>query len=509
MTTPKILVGICSARGNQARREAVRETWMSKPQQSVICRFFVGGADPLTEEADTLTLDTPDGYNELPAKVLAFFREALRTYDFEWLFKCDDDTYLSKERLFDLISPDYDLVGNEFLTERGAPSGGAGYLLSRKLVERLATDGNISPTGAEDLLIGEAALRLGAVASATERLCWNSSRYPQRNNDVVTSHWCSPARLRAIHASLHEVPELIEVVHPYWSDTLALYPGGIFMRRATQCSGSWASLPNDEIRLDWFDWGCEFLSPSGIPRSYRCTPAKKAEEPVAAHVRSDEVEQEGQGSTPAVAEVSLSDTIAIFLTTSDYGLPHVDSFLRHNPLVPLHVFCNAVSEGEARTLAWRNADRSIRTWWINQGRHLNFKHALFLEWDVVFASRVSAVFPGEADFYCKDLKKPGEPWNWFGETSRFPKTIQPHATGTAPLAVVRISRRCLSAMFSHPMEEMLYGSDIFCELRLATLAAACGYEPVECPGTLSKVDCGVVQVDSTYGVWHAVKRRQP
>ncbi len=51
------------------------------------------------EEEDTVGLDAPDGYNELPAKVKSFFRYALENYEFEWLFKCDDDTYLELSRL--------------------------------------------------------------------------------------------------------------------------------------------------------------------------------------------------------------------------------------------------------------------------------------------------------------------------------------------------------------------------------------------------------------------------
>lgn len=507
VSAPAILVGICSARGNCQRRDAVRETWMSQSTPGVTCRFFVGGGLLLSDEPDTIVLNAPDGYDELPTKVIEFFRQSLRNYHFDWLFKCDDDTYLSQSRLMDLITPAHDLVGNEFLIERGSPSGGAGYLLSRAMVEKLVQDGRISPTGAEDILVGKAAIRLGAKPYATTRLCWNNSRYPQKDNDVVTSHWCSPGRLRAIHANLNETPDLIDVVHPYWSDTLALFPGGIFTRQSTQCSGSWRFLPEGEIGLDWFDWGYELLSPSDPPKGYRCIPAVKAGTHAADHPASDG-EQEPAPTPVLTKEGAPQDTVAVFLTTSGYGLPHIDSFLKHNPLVPVHVTCGEPLDGDARSLAWRNADRPIRRWWLDQGRHLNFKYALFLEWDVVFASDVDAIFPAEADFYCKDLKKPGAPWMWFAEASRLPESIRQHATGTAPLAVTRISHRCLTAMFSHPMEGIIYDRDIFCELRLPTLATACGFEPVECPGTLSKVYCGVVDVDAATGVWHAVKHRQ-
>ncbi|KAA3146119.1 MULTISPECIES: hypothetical protein, partial [unclassified Akkermansia] len=91
----KILVGICSCQRMKEKRDAVRETWLEHPADGIECVFFVGGKEGLEEErGDTVVLDTADGYDELPGKVKSFFRYALENYDFEWLFKCDDDTYV-------------------------------------------------------------------------------------------------------------------------------------------------------------------------------------------------------------------------------------------------------------------------------------------------------------------------------------------------------------------------------------------------------------------------------
>lgn len=38
-----ILVGICSARGLEERRNAVRDSWLRHPQEGVECLFFIGG----------------------------------------------------------------------------------------------------------------------------------------------------------------------------------------------------------------------------------------------------------------------------------------------------------------------------------------------------------------------------------------------------------------------------------------------------------------------------------
>jgi hypothetical protein len=207
---PKILVGVCSCLANVEKRAAVRETWMSLPQPSIDVRFFVGAGTPsLPLENDVIQVPAPDTYDDLPAKVLAFFREALAFSDFDWLFKCDDDTYVALDRLRDLTTGGHELVGNEFLAQRGSPSGGAGYLLSRRIVQALVEDTSISGTGAEDILIGEAAIRHGALHLATDHLCMDTSRFPAADNLVITSHWCNPARLREIHNLRFPIPDKV------------------------------------------------------------------------------------------------------------------------------------------------------------------------------------------------------------------------------------------------------------------------------------------------------------
>ena len=88
---------------------------------------------------------------------------------------------------------------------------------------------------------------------------------------------------------------------------------------------------------------------------------------------------------------------------------------------------------------------------------------------------------------------------------RLPTDIRPHARGIAPLAVLSISRRCLVAMMAHPLAESLFSMDIFCELRLPTLAAYCGFEPVSNCEHLPNVQFDRVLPQTGRGVWHAVK----
>jgi|GEM_PF-1946704 len=132
------------------------------------------------------------------------------------------------------------------------------------MVELLANDSSIPDIGAEDVLIGEAAIRLGAKAAATTRLCWNDSRFPSPENDLVTSHWCSPERLRTIDAGFQESPPLrLFVKHPHWQDELVFFENGLFRRSSTSCSGRYIAESENRVVLQWFTWKPELLISEG------------------------------------------------------------------------------------------------------------------------------------------------------------------------------------------------------------------------------------------------------
>jgi hypothetical protein len=252
----------------------------------IACFFFVG-VDPENGISkskvlsnDIVELAISDTYDDLPQKVLGFFRWALENSDFEWLFKCDDDTYLDLERLGELPITNVDLIGDESLEQRGAPSGGAGYLLSRRAVEALCKDEQLALTGPEDLIIGHAIAGYGMPTHSTQRLCLHSQRHPRRDNNMISAHWCDPDRMRMIFAIRYdETIRQIEATHPFWQDSLFLFPDGTFVRKSSSCSGRWQESSNGHIHLDWSGWNPEELipaDPSPSPhdqRNYRCVPA--------------------------------------------------------------------------------------------------------------------------------------------------------------------------------------------------------------------------------------------
>lgn len=257
----KIITGICSCLGTKNKREAVRDTWLKHPAEGIECLFFVGAKEPPPgEEEDTVALDAPDGYNELPAKVRAFFLHALQHYDFEWLFKCDDDTYLDLTRLESAADADYDLIGDPSILIRQSPSGGAGYFLKRSMVEKLVEASGFAMTGAEDVIVGEMVTRLGGTMKSTRRLYMSNTAYPNAENDMVTAHWCIPDIMRAIYQINHQEPSLIcDAVHHYWKGGMLFYASGVFKRKDTSCYGWWSIGPKGELTLKWQMWPMEQL----------------------------------------------------------------------------------------------------------------------------------------------------------------------------------------------------------------------------------------------------------
>ena len=378
-----ILVGICSCRKYRSKRDAVRETWLTHPVEGIECRFFIGGCEPLPDEPDTIVVNADDSYDFLPQKVIEFCRYALENFAFEWLFKCDDDTYVALDRLHDLVEMGGELVGNETLAHRGSPSGGAGYLLSRRIVEQIANDKHLPQSGAEDIIIGEAAVRYGAMPVVTERLRWNAIPYPSPDNSLITAHWCKPDRLRAIHAVLIGRPsQMVHAMSSSWNDELVLFDDGFFFRKQSGCNGRWSFQNSRQITLQWFDWDEEtlFLDDDRAGRVLRRLP------------KSDFLDVEDK-------------LIVVWITNGAHGLPHLGPFLEMNSDVPVYIVHGQREEGESRTIAWRNCDRMIRKWWLDSGRNMDFDRVVFLEWDVLFRDRVRELIP-LGDFVACDIKTP-------------------------------------------------------------------------------------------------------
>ena len=184
-----------------ARRQAVRETWL--PLLDWTEHLFVIGGPGNVREDDVLHLPNhADDFPNIAPKVAMACRWAVgRGYDY--VFVCDDDTYVRPLRLESAVPVGSDYVG--YLRD-GAGFGtpyiqGSAYWLSRRAAEIVAYSTYMVNGVIDDGAVGQALL--GQVHFVHDDRyepgpIWNQ-RYPRRDNDLVTTHKCLPGDMRAVH----------------------------------------------------------------------------------------------------------------------------------------------------------------------------------------------------------------------------------------------------------------------------------------------------------------------
>lgn len=213
----KILIAIASCGRDTLNgfNDAIRETWLSNT--TVDYKFFIGrGATP--KKDDEILLDCPDHYIGLPYKTLEIVRWALNN-NYDYIFKCDTDTFVMVDRLLQSGFEQYDYVGafNEAIGIENAvygklyswASGGSGYFISKKAGEIvLATginDNAICPKlriPCEDLWMGQV---LGPYIKKSQIAAFNDTRLGKSFNPnfvtEISSHYCSEGMKRKFDIS--------------------------------------------------------------------------------------------------------------------------------------------------------------------------------------------------------------------------------------------------------------------------------------------------------------------
>jgi Galactosyltransferase len=201
----KLCCGVLSCHKHAARREACLVTWANVTQRDDVDLVFVlgGGRSPWpVREGCLLHCPCPDDYDSLSMKTRWLCLWAISNYAFDFLFKCDDDTYVHVDRLLTCDAQgDYrggEIPGHDY----GHASGGAGYRLSRNAAIHVGAflDGSASY---EDWMVWKLLSRAGIRLQSDSRFHYNCDRPPAQDNDQITCHRCSEQRMREIHEGLY------------------------------------------------------------------------------------------------------------------------------------------------------------------------------------------------------------------------------------------------------------------------------------------------------------------
>jgi len=212
---PRIIIGVLSHKEGKRRRRAVLSTWgqdaLDHPDIDLV--FLIGTGMKFSQpqrEGHMLYLPCPDDYMSLPQKTRWFCIWALGWTNFRFLFKCDDDTYVNIDRLYECSKT---LPDHHFLYgcrggrgTRANLQGGAGYYLTRKGTAALAAFLD-RPEGAEDRGARAAVELFGTRFRYCPQLWYRPSIWPAPDNDYITTHQISPRKMKEIHKAFQQEKE--------------------------------------------------------------------------------------------------------------------------------------------------------------------------------------------------------------------------------------------------------------------------------------------------------------
>ncbi len=223
---PRILIGALSAWKYADRRERCLKTWIADAESSGVQVYFLLTRPELSRPEvigpHQLAVPGREGYNHLTQATRAFCQWAVGSEagekarngereppesslspfhpfspsppQWDYLFKCDDDTFVSIPRLLSYDFQGRDYLGAEWRPGVGYGSGGAGYFLSRRAAEIVA-ERLTATSGSEDLEVGRVLRQAGVKFSIEPRFVpWGTLNHrPKKGNDLITVHACAAA----------------------------------------------------------------------------------------------------------------------------------------------------------------------------------------------------------------------------------------------------------------------------------------------------------------------------
>lgn len=180
-----VLIGCFTAPKFGHRLEMCQQSWMADAREAGQDYVVVCTGDPEASSGEKLFVDVPDDLAHLPMQVREWCKWALQRDDWDYLFKCDDDTCISIPRFMDFDPEPHDYIGGlcRWHGEIYA-NGGAGWMASRRAVAVLAE--RLPDTGSEDVEVGRALRESGIAFKVDKRFVGWPSEVNRRG--AITIH---------------------------------------------------------------------------------------------------------------------------------------------------------------------------------------------------------------------------------------------------------------------------------------------------------------------------------
>lgn len=231
-----VLIGILSCQKNAYLHKHLKKTWIRDIPATTARALFLVGEKGTREriENETLYLDCQDDYASLPQKVIRFLQFANKHLTYDYIFKCDDDTYVSKKtwevslegvsfvtgrllsyqpdvykRWLALKSQTWNDAFTDFLTGLSHfPCGGEGYFLSYQAVRVIlqAYEANTFPLppASEDMVITQLLASRGIKPTSLPLLTAKPSELCRRwltlqNTPQAIIHPVPPCMMNVFH----------------------------------------------------------------------------------------------------------------------------------------------------------------------------------------------------------------------------------------------------------------------------------------------------------------------
>jgi hypothetical protein len=206
----RTLIAVMTCHAHADRDAAIRETWLP-----LVARFnsnadavFICGGNTNARAGDTVYFDCPDTYHKVAIKFLLTVRYA---YDsgYDYLIQVDNDTFLMPLPLYIAYLTRHDCMGfvrhGDFY-QRGNNNAiyphGSCFSLSRRAMQAILSSSDLfdgRPPHFHDMLTGQALNAAGIVPQHSERIkTAEGLGWPQDNNNIISSHWIKPVRMRDI-----------------------------------------------------------------------------------------------------------------------------------------------------------------------------------------------------------------------------------------------------------------------------------------------------------------------